>query len=295
MLEGGARDEITDTFDVEGGVSRYLKRYAGDGNILSRLRDAGAGRLSNAAGILPVIGAQAMFGAFLLSLLSIRTGRRRTRRVRRLCLRALPRNRGRARVPEDACVNDTRAENETLRRHSPPKRAFRTPARTRSPRRVLRPWRRAASRGFPQTDRSGRAAFAAVVPARTLRIALVRIDGAGGWPHSDTYETWRVRAVGIRGFSAAPLHVENRCVSGSRRAVFRRGVVWSGRAGSNRRHSAWEADVLPLNYARERRKPKAAHTRRQARNGRCSNSHFGPWRSGGSVAVAPGGQRQSPK
>ena len=31
-----------------------------------------------------------------------------------------------------------------------------------------------------------------------------------------------------------------------------RGVmqVWSGRPGSNRRHSAWEADVLPLNYSR---------------------------------------------
>ena len=26
--------------------------------------------------------------------------------------------------------------------------------------------------------------------------------------------------------------------------------IWSGRSGSNRRHSAWEADVLPLNYAR---------------------------------------------
>src|SRR3954452_20000902 len=26
---------------------------------------------------------------------------------------------------------------------------------------------------------------------------------------------------------------------------------WSGRSGSNRRHSAWEADVLPLNYARK--------------------------------------------
>ncbi len=25
---------------------------------------------------------------------------------------------------------------------------------------------------------------------------------------------------------------------------------WSGRSGLNRRHSAWEADVLPLNYAR---------------------------------------------
>ena len=32
-----------------------------------------------------------------------------------------------------------------------------------------------------------------------------------------------------------------------RRAVRRH---WSGRPGSNRRHSAWEADVLPLNYAR---------------------------------------------
>ena len=26
--------------------------------------------------------------------------------------------------------------------------------------------------------------------------------------------------------------------------------IWSGRPGSNRRHSAWEADVLPLNYSR---------------------------------------------
>src|ERR1700722_7865288 len=27
-------------------------------------------------------------------------------------------------------------------------------------------------------------------------------------------------------------------------------IIWSGRPGSNRRHSAWEADVLPLNYSR---------------------------------------------
>ncbi len=27
-------------------------------------------------------------------------------------------------------------------------------------------------------------------------------------------------------------------------------IFWSGRPGSNRRHSAWEADVLPLNYSR---------------------------------------------
>jgi hypothetical protein len=26
--------------------------------------------------------------------------------------------------------------------------------------------------------------------------------------------------------------------------------IWSGRSGSNRRHTAWEAVVLPLNYAR---------------------------------------------
>src|ERR1700674_743235 len=26
---------------------------------------------------------------------------------------------------------------------------------------------------------------------------------------------------------------------------------WSGRSGSNRRHTAWEAVVLPLNYARK--------------------------------------------
>jgi hypothetical protein len=29
--------------------------------------------------------------------------------------------------------------------------------------------------------------------------------------------------------------------------------IWSGRSGSNRRHTAWEAVVLPLNYARGRR------------------------------------------
>ena len=28
------------------------------------------------------------------------------------------------------------------------------------------------------------------------------------------------------------------------------GQEWSGRPGSNWRHSAWEADVLPLNYSR---------------------------------------------
>src|SRR5215813_4274901 len=32
-----------------------------------------------------------------------------------------------------------------------------------------------------------------------------------------------------------------------------RGESWSGRPGSNRRHSAWEADVLPLNYSRSMR------------------------------------------
>ena len=26
--------------------------------------------------------------------------------------------------------------------------------------------------------------------------------------------------------------------------------IWSGRSGSNRRRPAWEADILPLNYAR---------------------------------------------
>ncbi len=31
-------------------------------------------------------------------------------------------------------------------------------------------------------------------------------------------------------------------------------IIWSGRSGSNRRHSAWEADVLPLNYARAARR-----------------------------------------
>src|SRR6478735_9274367 len=34
------------------------------------------------------------------------------------------------------------------------------------------------------------------------------------------------------------------------REMWRGAECWSGRSGSNRRHSAWEADVLPLNYAR---------------------------------------------
>ncbi len=33
-------------------------------------------------------------------------------------------------------------------------------------------------------------------------------------------------------------------------AAFSCSIFWSGRPGSNRRHSAWEADVLPLNYSR---------------------------------------------
>jgi hypothetical protein len=33
--------------------------------------------------------------------------------------------------------------------------------------------------------------------------------------------------------------------------VLRLRKIWSGRWGSNPRHSAWEADVLPLNYARD--------------------------------------------
>src|SRR6185312_4596177 len=32
---------------------------------------------------------------------------------------------------------------------------------------------------------------------------------------------------------------------------------WSGRGESNPRHSAWEADVLPLNYARAAGRPEA--------------------------------------
>src|SRR6266568_1428808 len=32
-------------------------------------------------------------------------------------------------------------------------------------------------------------------------------------------------------------------------------VFWSGRPGSNRRHPAWEAGVLPLNYSRSEDNP----------------------------------------
>ena len=157
MLEGGIWDEITGTSDVEGTVFRYLKRYARDGNNFSRFHDAGAGRLSN-AGILD---------------------HRRAGDVRRFPAFAAvdadrsSMNAANASVMPSGAVAKTGDAPASLRtlaltiqglrtklwRHSPLKQAFRTPARTRSPRRVLRPWRRAASRGFPQTDRSGRAAF----------------------------------------------------------------------------------------------------------------------------------------
>jgi hypothetical protein len=45
-------------------------------------------------------------------------------------------------------------------------------------------------------------------------------------------------------------HGEHLGRSGHKKAQSLEGVSWSGRSGSNRRHSAWEADVLPLNYAR---------------------------------------------
>ena len=38
---------------------------------------------------------------------------------------------------------------------------------------------------------------------------------------------------------------------GCRQIIDVKGYFWSGRGESNPRHSAWEADVLPLNYARE--------------------------------------------
>src|SRR5579863_2850490 len=36
---------------------------------------------------------------------------------------------------------------------------------------------------------------------------------------------------------------------------------WSGRPGSNRRHPAWEAGVLPLNYSRSERTRLEYHSR----------------------------------
>src|SRR5690606_11927847 len=58
--------------------------------------------------------------------------------------------------------------------------------------------------------------------------------------------------------SHAPLHSLDR--KGAGRALNPDPMAdgWSGRWGSNPRHSAWEADVLPLNYAR------SAHLIRQS-------------------------------
>src|SRR5438874_2942103 len=49
-----------------------------------------------------------------------------------------------------------------------------------------------------------------------------------------------------------------------------RGMLkWSGRPGSNRRHPAWEAGVLPLNYSRSDSNDFSSHT--QGRN-TCASS-----------------------
>jgi hypothetical protein len=55
------------------------------------------------------------------------------------------------------------------------------------------------------------------------------------------------------------------------------GVSWSGRSGSNRRHSAWEADVLPLNYAR--RHGRHGSSRRNRRSACDPCVHARPWSS----------------
>src|ERR1700729_1486999 len=50
--------------------------------------------------------------------------------------------------------------------------------------------------------------------------------------------------------AAAPWHkpVVKDTLTNQNKSLFRNG--WSGRPGSNRRHPAWEAGVLPLNYSR---------------------------------------------
>ena len=85
-------------------------------------------------------------------------------------------------------------------------------------------------------------AAAAAIVSKT-RIALVQFPSSGR-------------------FCPIPEFVENYRASiadGLRRHAARRDqpsvillIRWSGRPGSNRRHSAWEADVLPLNYSRPR-------------------------------------------
>ncbi len=52
-------------------------------------------------------------------------------------------------------------------------------------------------------------------------------------------------------------------------------VGWSGRWESNPRHSAWEADVLPLNYARTLFRIAKRGGRRQGRRRRRNNSKLG--------------------
>ena len=62
---------------------------------------------------------------------------------------------------------------------------------------------------------------------------------------------------------------------------------WSGRWESNPRHTAWEAVVLPLNYAR----PGPQHSQPPAfaaREGPACPSSFHPWRAAGKHGLHPG-------
>ena len=75
-----------------------------------------------------------------------------------------------------------------------------------------------------------------VPPAAAVANAIARATGV---------RMTRMPMTPERVLAALKRAQENRNVGPNNRAK-----CWSGRSGSNRRHSAWEADVLPLNYAR---------------------------------------------
>src|SRR5690606_22490289 len=73
---------------------------------------------------------------------------------------------------------------------------------------------------------------------RPGRVAGLRLPAAEGTTREGLWETRRRWENGKRvrpGERSLSLHITE---------------SWSGCSGSNRRHSAWEADVLPLNYTR---------------------------------------------
>jgi hypothetical protein len=101
-----------------------------------------------------------------------------------------------------------------------------------------------ASRAHAASPASSRFQSAVVEPACALSTAARRA-GQGRETRGSNHRTQRPPPLGIGSRAAhACAHSVPRRIFEKRKAP-RRGFAWSGRRGSNSRHSAWEADTLP--------------------------------------------------